>query len=276
MRKYILTLILISATLLSLFAINPSREYIATPDSLGLEYQALEVSTPDGYTLNTWIYAPNPEKDNETVLVLAYGDAGNMSHFVYHAAAFVQQGFTVVTFDYRGFGQSSDFPLRRDFLYHTEFLDDLTAAVAYAKAYIPHHRLGIWALSMGSILATQAAARKKTSIDFIIAEGFVADTGQQVNRINSLKGKAVILPEPAGRYRRAVRRAKIPLLVFAATEDEITTLADAEGLASGKKSPCRVIPYEGGHLRGFQALSKRSFGDGYVEKVIRFLQKNEG
>lgn len=276
MKKVLLILFLGSTISIAASAINPSREYIATPDSLGLEYQALKISTHDGYALNTWIYAPNPEKDNETVLVLAYGDAGNMSHFVYHAAAFAQQGFTVVTFDYRGFGQSSDFPIRRDYLYHKEFLDDLSAAVTYAKANIPHRRLGIWGLSMGSILATQAAARKKNSIDFIIAEGFVVDTGQQVNRIKSLKDKAVILPEPAGRYERAVRRAKIPLLIFAATEDEITTLADAEGLAAGKKSPCRVIPYEGGHLRGFQALSKRSFGDGYVEKAIRFLQENDG
>ncbi len=276
MKKVLLMLFPFLTISIVASAINPSRQYINTPDSLGLEYEALEVATPDGYALNTWIYAPNPEKDNETVLVLAYGDAGNMSYFVYHAAAFVQQGFTVVTFDYRGFGQNSDFPIRRDYLYHKEFLDDLSAAVAFAKANIPHRRLGIWALSMGSILATQAAARKKAPIDFIIAEGFVVDTGQQVNRIKSLKGKAVILPEPAGRYRRAVRRAKIPLLVFAATEDEITTLADVEGLAAGKKSPCRVIPYEGGHLRGFQALSKRSFGDGYVVEVIRFLQENEG
>ncbi len=273
MRKYILTHILISATLLSLSAINPSREYIATPDSLGLEYQALKISTHDGYALNTWIYAPNPEKDNETVLVLAYGDAGNMSHFVYHAAAFVEQGFTVLTFDYRGFGRSSDFLICRDLLYHTEFLDDLSAVVAHAEANIPHQRLGIWALSMGTILATQAASRKKNPINFVIYEGFVADTSQQVSRIKALKDKTVILPEPASRYRRAVRRARIPLLLFAATDDEITTLADAESLAAGKKSPCQVMPYEGGHLRGFQALSRRGFGDGYVAEVIRFLQK---
>ncbi|MCB0560022.1 MAG: alpha/beta fold hydrolase [Lewinellaceae bacterium] len=276
MKKVLLMLFPLLTISIAASAINPSRQYINTPDSLGLEYQALEVSTPDGCALNTWILAPNPEKDNETVLVLAYGDAGNMSHFVYHAAAFLQQGFTVVAFDYRGFGKSSDFPIRTDYLYHTEFLDDLSAVVAYAEANIPHRRLGIWALSMGTILATQAAAREEAPIDFVLAEGFVANTRQQVSRINALKGKTVILPEPASRYRRAVRRVKIPLLVFAATEDEITTLADAEGLAAGKQSPCRVIQYKGGHLRGFQALSKRGFGDGYVAEVIRFLQENDG
>ena len=275
MKKVLLIFFLLSTISIAACAINPSREYTTTPDSLGLEYQTLKISTPDGYALNTWIYSPNLEKDNKTVLVLAYGDAGNMSHFVYHAAAFVQQGFTVVTFDYRGFGRSSGFPIRRDFLYHTEFLDDLTAVVAYTNANLPHQKFGIWALSMGTILATLAAAGEEAPIDFILAEGFVSDTGQQVSRINTLKGKAVILPEPASRYRRAVRRVKIPLLVFAATEDEITTLTDAEGLVAGKKSPRSVIPYEGGHLRGFQALSIYGFGDGYVAEVIRFLQEND-
>lgn len=79
-------------------AINPDREYIRTPKDLDLNYESLVVQTNDGFDINTWIYAANPEKDNGKLLLLAYPDAGNMSYFVYHAAILSSHGYTVVTF----------------------------------------------------------------------------------------------------------------------------------------------------------------------------------
>ncbi|MGX7835578.1 hypothetical protein ACWKSR_10550, partial [Campylobacter fetus subsp. venerealis] len=110
-------------------AINPDREYILTPDSVGWNYEQLLIKTTDGYQLNSWVYEANKENDKDTVLILAYPDAGNMSYFVYHSAVLADAGFTVVTFDYRGFGESDDFEIQREYLYYTEFALDLEAVV---------------------------------------------------------------------------------------------------------------------------------------------------
>lgn len=64
------------------FAINPDREYILTPDSVSWDYEQLIITTKDHFKLNSWVYKANQENDKDTVLILAYPDAGNMSYFV--------------------------------------------------------------------------------------------------------------------------------------------------------------------------------------------------
>lgn len=118
---------------LNLLAIDPDKEYTITPDSIGWEYEELTATTEDGYDLNTWIYAPNPDNEKDEVLVLVYPDAGNMSYFVYHASIMANLGYTVVTFDYRGFGKSDDFDIKSDYLFHTEFATDLEAVVNFTE-----------------------------------------------------------------------------------------------------------------------------------------------
>src|SRR5690606_12276000 len=124
---------------------------------------------------NTWIYEAKPENDKDTVLILAYPDAGNMSYFVYHAAILANAGYTVVTFDYRGFGKSQDFEIQKEFLYYKEFAWDLEAVVETISKEIPNKKLGIWAMSMGTTIASRAYPQIKGQIDFIIGEGFVTD-----------------------------------------------------------------------------------------------------
>ncbi|MCH7408728.1 hypothetical protein MM239_04930 [Belliella sp. DSM 111904] len=114
----------------STYAINPEREYIRTPATENWNYQQLDIQTSDGFCLNSWIYEANPETDKNTVLILAYPDAGNMSYFVYHSIILAHAGYTVVTFDYRGFGESQDFEIRKELLYYNEFALDLEAVIA--------------------------------------------------------------------------------------------------------------------------------------------------
>jgi hypothetical protein len=78
MRKIVLRLILILFTL-PVLALKPEKAYKITPDSLGLAYKEQYVKSKDQFDLITWTYRPNAAKDKQTVIVLAYGDAGNMS-----------------------------------------------------------------------------------------------------------------------------------------------------------------------------------------------------
>ena len=91
------------------FAIKPDRDYFMTPDSVDWNYEQLEITTEDNFKLNSWIYEANLENSKDTALILAYPDAGNMSYFVYYAWTLAKAGYTVITFDYRGFGKSDDF-----------------------------------------------------------------------------------------------------------------------------------------------------------------------
>jgi len=253
------------------FAIKPDHEYFMTPDSINWNYEQLKITTGDGYKLNSWIYEANPKKNKDTVLVLAYPDAGNMSYFVYYAATFANAGYTVVTFDYRGFGKSDDFEIRTDYLYYTEFSKDLEAVVNTVLSKFKGKKVGVWAMSMGTTITSRAYPNIKDKVDFIIGEGFVTSTLAIIDRYKALD-KTLILPEKPAKYKTAIQSIDIPLLIFTASEDTITTHQDALELKDSLGDDCTVVQYPGEHLTGFHhQLDSKGFGGWYVEEIDGFV-----
>lgn len=253
------------------FAINPDREYFMTPDSVSWTYEQLKITTKDNYKLNTWIYEANNENNKDTVIILAYPDAGNMSYFVYYAAILANDGYTVVTFDYRGFGKSDDFEIQREYLYYTEFALDLEAVVGDISKKFRDKQIGIWGMSMGTTIASRAYPAIKSKIDFIIGEGFVTDTSTIIDRYKELD-KELLLPEKSSVYEKAIQSIKRPVLILTASNDKITTLQDALKLQEKLGQTCKVVEYDGDHLSGFQLDAENiGFGAWYVEQINSFL-----
>lgn len=251
-------------------AIKPDREYTLTPDSLGLNYETLKVRTPDNYDLNTWIYLPDKKNDNNKVLVLAYPDQGNMSYFVYHAASFASRGFTVITFDYRGFGQSSDFDINPNFLYYSEFVTDLVSVVERVEEKYPDKQLGIWAMSMGTIVTTLSMSQVHDKVDFIIGEGYMSNPHTIVKRIHEIKNKEIFLPETSENYTEDLESINVPLLIFAASNDQLTTVEDSLSIKDTLGENVQVEIYKGAHLTGFQIGEE--WGEYYLGKVDEFVK----
>jgi len=257
----------------SVFAINPDREYIRTPDSVKWNYQQLEIQTRDGFRLNTWVYEAKPENDKDTVLILAYPDAGNMSYFVYHSMILANSGYTVVTFDYRGFGKSQDFEIQKELLYYKEFALDLEAVVETISNKIPNKKIGIWAMSMGTTIASRAYPQIKNQIDFIIGEGFVTDPDEIVGYYRQ-QGKEIFLPENSSEFKKSIEPIDCPLLILTASNDDVTTHNSALKLQEKLGANCSIIQYEGDHLTVFQVdYDNKGFGGWFVDQVDRFLGK---
>jgi alpha-beta hydrolase superfamily lysophospholipase len=252
------------------FAIKPDREYFMTPDSVGWNYEQWEIKTEDGFKLNSWIYEAKPERNKDTVIILAYPDAGNMSYFVYYSAIVANAGYTVVTFDYRGFGKSDDFEIQQDYLYYTEFAKDLEAVVNAASSKFPNKKIGVWGMSMGTTIASRAYPALKGKIDFMIGEGYVTDTLTITDRYQALD-KSLIFPEKPTEYTKAIHAIDIPLLILSASNDTITTHADALALKETLGNKCEVIEYSGNHLTGFSyQLDNKGFGGWYLEQSLNF------
>lgn len=271
------TFLIILVTSLSLFeqayAIKPDREYFMTPDSVGWNYEELKIRTVDDFMLNVWIYEANPTRSKDTVIILAYPDAGNMSYFVYHSSILANSGYTVVTFDYRGFGKSDNFEIQQDYLYYTEFSKDLEAVVNATSLKFPDQKIGIWGMSMGTTIASRVYPAVKGKIDFLIGEGYVADPFNIITRYEKL-GKSLILPEKPSEYKKSLQAIDIPLLIFTASNDTITTHGDALALKETLSSNCEVVQYLGDHLTGFNhQLDRKGFGGWYIEQINQFLEK---
>jgi alpha-beta hydrolase superfamily lysophospholipase len=268
MRKIVLRLILILFTL-PVLALKPEKAYKITPDSLGLAYKEQYVKSKDQFDLITWTYRPNAAKDKQTVIVLAYGDAGNMSHWVHQARILSEAGYRVITFDYRGFGKSTDFAIHPDYLYYNEFAWDLRAIMDFARKTYPQSKQGLLAFSMGTIMATLVLPQTKT--DFFVGEGYVKDPASIVNFIKRAKNKDIILPPGSAAYPSQAPKITCPMLLIAGKADQATTLADADAVTRQAKNR-KVVTFEGGHGMGFQALTRNAPGDLYVQAIDDFVK----
>jgi pimeloyl-ACP methyl ester carboxylesterase len=122
---------------------------------------------------------------------------------------------------------------------------------------------------MGTIMATIAAQTEP--VDFLIAEGFVADPAAIQKKIFEVKKKEIVLPQGDERYKEQVANLKIPILLFAGSQDVFTTREESKEVAKQHKNRSLIV-FEGGHLQGFQIMTKNFTGDRYMSAIGKFIR----
>lgn len=132
----------------TLFALNPSRTYKQLPDKFNMKYEAHKVTTVDGATLNAW-YFPANTKTTRLVLISHNGE-GNMADYLRRVDQFTSIGYNVVTYDYRGYGESSEFEIDKNMYLYPHFQDDLKAMIDFCrKQYVQSFDMYGWGIGAG-------------------------------------------------------------------------------------------------------------------------------
>ncbi|OGX82824.1 alpha/beta hydrolase [Hymenobacter coccineus] len=256
----------------SAWAIKPFPQWLATPDSMGLKYQNLALTTPDHVRLAAWLVEPVVgAPDQHATVVVAGSDYGNMSYFLFHARALASAGYRVLLFDYRGFGHSDAFAIDHDRLYYDEFVTDLRTAFRAAQRRAPHQRVGIAGFSMGTLLGAEVAA--STRCDFLITDSYFANP-QAIVAIQATKfHRTTTLPAGAPHYARIAPKINCPWLLIAGTEDQQTPFADSVAAvrAARPRQRRQLLSVACGHLGAIEKLTEREFGDAYVRAITQFL-----
>lgn len=267
MKRYLSFIFLFLTTFC--FALNPIKDYVDHPANFNFKYEQHKLETDDGYFLNSWLCLPSEEASNNTVLVVAYGDAGNMSYLLRQVDELVKNGFIILLFDYRGFGESQAFLMDDKQLYYDEFTVDLKSALEFASNRFKSSKIGLWTLSMGSIMGTLTADLNLFS--FMVSEGFVTDPNVVVEKLKEYKNEDYIIPQSSSYYTQALSNLKIPILLFAGDRDGLTTVEESQRVKF-LNSKSEIVLFKGGHLQGFQALSGTYHGEKYIKAIVNFIK----
>jgi pimeloyl-ACP methyl ester carboxylesterase len=191
--------LILFASLLSQYAvaIKPDRVYRFYPEKVGLMYKRLDVVTPDGLRIETWFYPAqerlldkeldavweNPVKrpyatlDNarRPTLIICNGDATNMTWTqIGIAERLTAEGYNVVTFDWRGFGESDEWEMNPDYLCYTEMLTDYNAVIeaVVRQSEVDASRVGVMGWSTGAYLS-MAAAGVRPEVKCLVAQALM-------------------------------------------------------------------------------------------------------
>lgn len=241
------------------YAIRPTRTYSNTPVKMELEHELLRIETTDGISLNVWHLTSS---ETGTPIIISQSDAGNMGDWLYLGLYLQAYGLDVWMYDYRGFGESEDFNIIQNQLFHIEFTEDLAAICdyVYTKTGKAPALMGI---SMGTIIVNEYIRKADVPVSHLVFDGYVADLQKWIDKLAE-KGKVVMLPK--GYKNRKYKQKNRNTLFIVAEKDQYSTVSD---IPKGNADMQRVKVFDCEHISGFFKYPAE-----YTETILAFLNNN--
>jgi uncharacterized protein len=271
--KNILLLAALTMINLTAFSLNPSRKYAAKPGDYGLDYQEVTFETEDDLTLKGWLY--KPATPSFKMIILSDDGEGNMADFIELASNFVTLGFNVLTYDYRGYGESADFNINTNFYIYAQFEKDIQAAINYVRKY--HSKMKIvdlYGKGIGAGLSISVGANRP-EIFQVIADSPYSKFEDMKKRIKEKRDIDVLLPlgynkvllEPY--YALEAKGTSLYGIMFICGElDDLVTPADVKELSKVQKNRSSVFIVKGVKSNETFTTDKNK----YFEQIREFLK----
>ena len=256
MKRIALIFIIMMSSIAS-YAINPTRTYSNTPVKMELEHEVLRIETKDGMSLNVWHL---PSSETGTPIIISQSDAGNMGDWLYLGLYLQAYGLDVWMYDYRGFGESEDFNIIQNQLFHIEFTEDLAAICDYAYSKTGKVPV-LMGISMGTIIVNEYLRIADIPVSKVIFDGYVSDPKAWNDKL-AANGKTVTLP--AGYKNRKYRQKNKDTLFIVAEKDQYSTLVD---IPKGKNDIQQVKIFDCEHISGFFKYPVE-----YTDTIVSFLE----
>lgn len=237
------------------------REIESTPRQHGLDYEPLTLNTADGERLDAWFIAAPQARGAALIL---HGNAGNMSHRMDTIAMFHRLGYSVLIFDYRGYGRSSGQPSEAGLYRDAQAAwEHLTGQRAMAP-----RRIVLFGESLGGAVAAELAAREQAGA-LVLSSVFTSAPELAAELYPWLPTKWLVRLQFD--TRAALAQTRTPVLVAHSPDDEIIPWRHGQKLFEAAPAPKVFLPLAGGHNEGFIFMRAA-----WVEVLAEFLNQHMG
>lgn len=210
---------------------------VRTPDQLGLDFDEQWAVGKNGNVLHIWQIRAS---FNRGTVVLSAGAAGDMACYLFPARLLVDNGWSVIMYDYQGFGQSEGSPSL------ATLTDDLETVVDWSRVLTGHERLTLMGISIGSIPSIAVAVRRPDAVNAVIIDSPVA-LGAELDRFGFLFGgrvnDIVALIDEELVSELIVADLTQPLLVFMSERDTVTPPYTVELLFANAGGPKDIVRF---------------------------------
>jgi hypothetical protein len=215
------------------------------PGDLSMDYQEAQIPAPDGESLRVW-YMPVAEPRG--LVVVSCGNTGPMACYLGTAVLLTHDGYSVVIYDYEGFGGSTG---TADLL---TLKPDLEAVVDWALAQTGSTKVSLFGMSLGSIPTVAVAINRPEVVNAVVVDSPVA-LGLEIERFGFLvRGRSqeiIAVLDPWLITENIINQMLQPTLVFMDSQDPVTPPDFVAVLVSRAGSQVELVDFEGlGHAAG--------------------------
>jgi fermentation-respiration switch protein FrsA (DUF1100 family) len=230
-----------------------------TPATLGLGHRELELTTRDDVRLHAW-FLPCP--DARGAVLVSHGNAGSIELRLELARVYLGLGWSVLLFDYRGFGKSAGTP--------SEEGTHLDAEAAHEHLVrvegVPPERIVLHGESLGCAVAIELALRRPVA--GVVAESAFTSIPDMAAEVYPFL-PARLLARVRYDNLAKVARLEVPLLLVHSPQDEIVPVAHGRRLFEAAREPRELLLTEGGHNEGgfMRRAEWRSRVGAFLERV---------
>ena len=233
----------------------PKSRIVATPDSIGLDYQDVTFQSSDGVTLHGWYLT----HDNPVAtLLFCHGNAGNISYRLESFRQFHSIRLNVFIFDYRGFGSSGGRLSEKG-----TYLD-AQAAYEWLWAQNPQRPLVIFGRSLGASIAVDLASRVEAD-GVVVESGFTSITnlGEEIYPFLPVRRVSVIEYNSIEK----IPQLNAPVLVAHSFDDELIPFHHGQALFDAAPEPKWFLEIHGTHNDG-HVISEKEYLAGFRDYLI--------
>ncbi|MFT5208021.1 MAG: fermentation-respiration switch protein FrsA (DUF1100 family) [Candidatus Omnitrophota bacterium] len=213
----------------------PTRIIESKPDVLNLNYKEVWLKASDLVKIHAWYFG----QGQKPVLIYCHGNGGNMGLRITKIKFFLDIGFDVLAFDYRGYGQSDGKPSEKG-LYA-----DAVAAYDYLHAQMgyPAEKIALYGESLGGAVAAELAIRKK--IAYLIIEDSFTSIPDMAKQFYPWLPDWCLLTK----FASVLKMGKVlsPVLIYHSKDDEIIPFHMGRSLYDNAKEPKDFVELRGSH-----------------------------
>lgn len=252
-----------------------SVDYGSSPAQQNFQFETLTIESSDGIQLNGWLVPAvinEAGQQNATqakgTVIHVHGNAANITNHWSFIAWLPSQGYNVLTFDYRGYGQSDPVQPTIKGLY-----EDTTATIHYALNRSDLKNMPIFMLgqSLGGNNTLAALAKMPLESRERICAAVIDSTFYSYSSIASDKvsGAGILLSNAYSANKSLEVLDDLSMLFLHGMADRIIPYQHSEQLYALQSENRTLVLVEGAdHLA---ALYRPMFGERYINEVTQYL-----
>ena len=215
-----------------------------TPGDAGIDYQEYYIRTPDRHQLRVWYM---PGSGTRGTVIVSPGAFGPMTCYLFSAKLLTDKGWSVVIYDYQGFGESPGKPALGALRMDLETVLDWTLAHANTQ------QVSLMGMSLGSIGTVAVAVDRPEAVNAVVLDSPVA-LGQEIERFRAALGvrteEIIAALDTWLVSEDIIGQMYQPLLVFLHEGDVVTPPASVQLLYDRAAGTKELVRYTGEHAAG--------------------------